>query len=133
LLCFYKYEKGFSFCTSSDNWIEILSIVTAATSIYANTLIDKTQFSSIAILSLFTNFTFLIQKLKVFGVYVLAFRRTLLNSAKFFPVFLLIYVGFLLSFRVRVNADVKIFNSTGSTSFLNGITMMMGDFQVAKT
>lgn len=63
---------------------------------------------------------FLIQKLKVFGVYVLAFRRTLLNSAKFLPVFLIAYIGFILAFRVRVDTNLKYFNSTTSTSFLNG-------------
>lgn len=92
----------------------------------------KTQYASIAVLLLFASFTFLIQKLKVFGVYVLAFRRTLINSAKFMPVFLIVYIGFLLSFRVRVNANVEVFNSTGSTSFLSGITMMMGDFNTSQ-
>ncbi len=95
----------------------------------SNQLTQKTQYSSIAILSLFTTFTFLIQKLKVIGVYVLAFRRTLLNSTKFLPVFLIIYTGFILSFRVRVDTNLQYFNSTTSASFLSGITMMMGDFQ----
>jgi len=95
-------------------------------------LAQKTQLSSIAILSLFTTFTFLIQKLKVIGVYVLAFRRTLLNSSKFLPVFLIIYTGFILSFRVRVDTNLQYFNSTTSTSFLSGIIMMMGDFQTQR-
>ena len=59
----------------------------------------------------------------------MAFRRTLANSTKFFPVFILIYTGFLLSFRARATADVKYFNSTSSTTFMRGFTMMMGDLQ----
>ena len=89
-------------------------------SLFSKRLAVKTQYSSIAILCLFTSFMFLIQKLKVFGVYVLAFRRTLLNSAKFLPVFLIAYIGFILAFRVRVDTNLKYFNSTTSTSFLNG-------------
>jgi hypothetical protein len=112
--------KGVGFLASTDNYIELLSIVTTFMGIFSKTLDDKVQYTSIAILSLIVSFTFLIQKLRVFGSYVLAFRRTLINSAKFMPVFLIIYVGFLLSFRVRISADVKIFNSTGSTSFLSG-------------
>jgi hypothetical protein len=53
----------------------------------------------------------MIQKLKGFGLYVLAFRRTLKNSAKFFPIFLLIYTGFNLSFRLQselVGANQKL-------------------------
>lgn len=110
----------------------MIAIILSLICIFSNTLALKTQYASLALLALFTTFTFLIQKLQVFGVYVLAFRRTLVNSAKFLPVFLIVYIGFLLSFRVRVNADVSVFNSTGSTSFLQGITMMMGDFQTSQ-
>ncbi len=116
----------------TDNWFESCSLILVLLAVFANSLAMKTQYSSVAVLLLFTNFTFLIQKLRVFGVYVLAFRRTLVNSAKFMPVFLIVYVGFLLSFRVRVNANVNVFNSTGSTSFLSGITMMMGDFNTSE-
>ena len=102
------------------NWLEIMSLVFTSIVLYSNQLSQKTQYSSIAILSMFTYFTFLIQKLKVIGVYVLAFRRTLLNSAKFLPVFLIIYTSFILSFRVRVDSNLLYFNSTASASFLNG-------------
>lgn len=124
-------KKGLSFFFS-DSAVELIAIVLSLICIFSNTLALKTQYASLALLALFTTFTFLIQKLQVFGVYVLAFRRTLVNSAKFLPVFLIVYIGFLLSFRVRVNADVSVFNSTGSTSFLQGITMMMGDFQTSQ-
>lgn len=94
--------------------------MTTTISLASNRLEEKTQCSSIAILTLFTSFTFMIQKLKVIGVYVLAFRRTLLNSTKFMPVFLVIYTGFVLSFRVRVDTKMEYFNSTTPKSFLNG-------------
>ena len=114
------YFKGLSFFFG-DSVVELMSIVLTLICIFSQTLALKTQYASVALLALFTTFTFLIQKLQVIGVYVLAFKRTLVNSAKFLPVFLIVYVGFLLSFRVRVNADVSVFNSTGSTSFLQGM------------
>lgn len=46
------------------------------------------------------------------------------------PVFLIVYVGFLLSFRVLVNSNVEAFNSTASLSFLTGITVILGDFNL---
>jgi len=123
--------KGIRFVMETDNWFEAWSIIFSLIAVFTDTLAMKTQYASIAVLLLFANFTFLIQKLRIFGVYVLAFRRTLVNSAKFMPVFLIVYIGFLLSFRVRVNSNVSVFNSTGSTSFLSGITMMMGDFNTS--
>ena len=105
---------------SFDNLIEVSSIVLSIIALFSESLDTKTQYASLAVLLLMTTFIGLIQKLRVFGVYVLAFRRTLVNSAKFLPVFLIVYTGFLLSFRVRVNSEVKVFNSTGSTSFLQG-------------
>ena len=117
---FSPCNQGLSYIISMVNWLEILSILSTSMVLFSRQLSLKTQYSSIAILSMFTYFTFLIQKLKVIGVYVLAFRRTLLNSAKFLPVFLIIYTSFVLSFRVRVDSELFYFNSTASASFLNG-------------
>jgi hypothetical protein len=100
---------------------EIGTIVFVAIAFFSKKMSQKTYFSSLAIFTLFIKLAFLMQMLKVFGIYVLAFKRTLSNSAKFFPIFFLTYTAFLLSFRVRSDKELTyFFNSTGATSFLNG-------------
>jgi hypothetical protein len=74
-----------SFFSSMQNWAEITSYVLALIAVGSNDLDTKLSISSLALLLSFIVFSFLIQKLRVFGLYVLAFRRTLSNSAKFFP------------------------------------------------
>ncbi len=125
-------SDGLTFFTSLINWIELVAIVFTFLALFFNTLQMRTQFAAVAVLSMFISFVFLIQKLQVIGIYVLAFRRTLINSGKFMPVFLIVYIGFLLSFRVLVNSNVAAFNTTASTSFLTGITIMLGDFQFSQ-
>ena len=90
-----------SYFNSLENFLEIFTFACALIGIISNHFITKLMFSSIAVLSSFIVFTFLIQKLRGFGLYVLAFRRTLSNSTKFFPIFLLVFIGFNLSFRLQ--------------------------------
>ena len=90
-----------SYFNSLENFLEIFTFVCALIGIVSNHFLTKLMFSSIAVLASFIVFTFLIQKLRGFGLYVLAFRRTLSNSTKFFPIFLLVFIGFNLSFRLQ--------------------------------
>jgi len=122
-------SDGLIFFASLINWFEVLAIVFTFLALLFTTLQMRTQFAAVAVVFMFTSFVFLIEKLRVIGIYVLAFRRTLINSGKFLPVFIIVYTGFLLSFRVLVNSNVGAFNTTVPTSFLTGITIMLGDFQ----
>jgi hypothetical protein len=90
-----------SYFNSLENFLEIFTFICALIGIVSNHFLTKLMFSSIAVLASFIVFTFLIQKLRGFGLYVLAFRRTLSNSTKFFPIFLLVFIGFNLSFRLQ--------------------------------
>ncbi len=90
-----------SYFNSLENFLEIFTFICALIGIISNHFLTKLMMSSIAVLSSFIVFTFLIQKLRGFGLYVLAFRRTLSNSTKFFPIFLLVFIGFNLSFRLQ--------------------------------
>ena len=118
---------GLAFFVSFQNWFEIATYFLALTSLVIDDIGVKLTYSSIAILLAYIVFIFLIQKLKVFGLYVLAFRRTLQNSAKFFPIFLLIYTGFNLSFRLRTHFGVSYYNTTGTASIIKTLTMVIGE------
>lgn len=117
----------FSFFVSIQNWAEVGTFVMAFVAIVTDSLVLKLNLCSIAVLSSFIVFSFLIQKLKVFGLYVLAFRRTIQNSAKFFPIFFLIYIGFNLSYRVRTNFGVEFFNTTTGLTLIRTLSMALGE------
>ena len=119
----------FSFFVSLQNWAEVGTFLMAFWAIVADSLALKLNLCSIAVLSSFIVFSFLIQKLKVFGLYVLAFRRTIQNSAKFFPIFFLIYIGFNLSYRVRTNFGVEFFNTTTGLTLIRTLSMALGELE----
>lgn len=118
-----------AFFSSPQNLAEIASYLIALAAITSNDLDIKLNLCSCAVLVSFIVFSFLIQKLRVFGLYVLAFRRTLENSAKFFPVFFLVYIGFNLSFRLRTHFGVTYFNSSASTTLIRTLSMALGELE----
>lgn len=123
--------EGFSYFSSLQNIAEMLTYTLSIISLVSTNYNVKAAYGSLAILFAFLVFPLYIQKLKVFGVYVVAFLRTLSNSAKFFPVFLIIYVGFMLSFRIRSNYGVSFFDST-LYSLIRTFTMVSGELETDK-
>lgn len=125
------FLDGLSYFLQSQNIIEIFTYTISLLSLWAPDYQSQSAYGSIAVLSAFILFPLFIQKLKVFGLYVVAFRRTLTNSAKFFPIFLIIFTGFILSFRIRSNHDVNFFNTT-EYSIIRTLTMVVGEMDTAK-
>jgi hypothetical protein len=123
--------EGFSYFSSLQNLAELTTYTLAIVSLVSTNYNIKAAYGSLAILFAFLVFPLYIQKLKVFGVYVVAFLRTLSNSAKFFPVFLIIYVGFMFSFRIRSNYGVSYFEST-LYSLIRTFTMVSGELETDK-
>ena len=115
-----KNKNNLTIKLLQDNWLEIASLTCTFFSILSESFTLKTTYCSIGIMVSFLNFAFLIEKLDVFGLYVLAFRRTILNSSKFIPVFMLIYMGFVLSFRTRTASHNLYFNDTTPNAMLKG-------------
>lgn len=121
------YLDGFSYFSSIQNLLEIFTYVSALISLHSNTYYLQSAYGSITVLCSFIAFPLFIQKVKVFGVYVVAFKRTLANSAKFFPVFVIFFVGFILSFKIRSNFDVSYSTNSTSYSIIRTLTMVMGE------
>jgi len=89
--------------------------------IYSENMSDKIQYTSLAILVMFIKFSLLLQKVPKFGIYVLAFQRTLINSARFIPMTILTYSAFLLAFRVRSDTNLTLFtNLTTADALIKG-------------
>ena len=125
------FIDGLAYFLSLQNLLELFTYSTALIALFANSYYIQSAYGSVAVLCAFIAFPLYIQKLKIFGLYVVAFRRTLANSAKFFPIFLIIFTGFILSFRIRSNFGVTYFNSTGY-SIIRTLTMVVGELDTAK-
>lgn len=70
----------------------------------------RRNLGSWAVLSAFITYPLYLQKIRVLGVYVVAFVRTLKNSAKFFPVFFIILTGFILSIYMNYSTGLHLGN-----------------------
>ena len=76
----------------------------------------QTNFASIAILLAYFLLPILLQRFKSIGIYVIALKRTLLNSTKLTPIFIILFTGFLLSFKLRSDFGVT-YSESESNSF----------------
>jgi hypothetical protein len=90
---------------------------------------DSTAFSSITILCGSLVLILRLEKMSSIGKYSVAFRRTIKNSAKLFPIFIIIWISFLYSFRIRSSFGIFYYNETISNSFIRTLTMAVGDYK----
>ena len=123
--------EGLSYFMSVQNIIEFFTYFLTLASLLTSDYTQKSAYGSVGVLLAFLVFPLYIQKLKLFGVYVVAFCRTLKNSAKFFPIFLIIYGGFFLAFKIRANFGVTYFDST-IFSLVRTLTMVSGELDTVK-
>ena len=135
-LCKKLFQIGFvdqlAFFSSAQNIAEVITYVTDFLGIVSNDLDDKPNLCSCTVLLSFLVFSFLIQKLRMFGLYVLAFRRTLTNSSKFMPIFFLIFMGFNIAYRLRIHFGVSYFNTDYGTTVLRTLSMALGELDSDK-
>ena len=129
-VAFVCYD-GLSYLTKTQNLVEFITYSISMISLISDDVRIKSDYGSLAIVLAFILFPLYMQKLKLIGIYVVAFLRTLANSAKFFPVFLIIYMGFIFGFKIRSNFGVTYFNST-SFSMIRTITMVVGELETNK-
>lgn len=122
------FIDGCSYFLSYQNFIEVFTYIASMTSLLSTNYSVQSAYGSLAVLFSFLLFPLYIQKLKIFGLYVVAFRRTLANSAKFFPIFLIMFTGFILSFNIRTHFGVRYFNTT-DYSIIRAFTMVVGELE----
>jgi len=124
---------GISYFFSIQNLFEVFTYSFSLCSIIATNYNDQSFYGSISILFSYMLFPLFLQKLDMIGIYVVAMLRTLTNSAKLFPVFLLLFIGFLFSFRLRTSFGVS-YSQTDSLffSFFRTITMAVGELDTSK-
>jgi len=112
----------FAFFLRVETLLEIVYVVLAFLALQNDDLKFKINYCTIVLITMYFHYALLIQKLRYFGAYVLAFKGTIKNCIKFFPVFFLIFLGFVFSFRIRTTtSDLSYFNGTTSDSLITGI------------
>ena len=89
------------------NFLELTTYILSLISFLSINFYTQSNYGSIGVLFAYILLPVFLQKFKAIGVYVIALKRTLLNSTKLFPVFLMIFIGFILSFKVRTNFGVQ--------------------------
>ena len=92
-----------SFLLSFQTWFEAGIYTCAAISIYSLTYELQNVLASITVLGSFLLFPLYLQKVRVFGVYVLALKRTVENSLKFLPLVIILLAGFIIGNSRRMN------------------------------
>ena len=127
---------------SLQNLLELFTFSLSLSSLMHTDLIMRSELASVAVLFSFMLFPLYIEKMSMIGIYVVAFKRTLINSAKFFPIFAIFLAGFILSFNIRSNFGVVFFksgitsspNDTGIAgySLLRTLTLATGEFETDK-
>ncbi|CAF0731980.1 unnamed protein product [Brachionus calyciflorus] len=125
----YNYGRLTKMIRSIDNWLEILAFLFNILSFLP---IDNCQsaFGSLAVLLGWISFSFFFQMIGLckIGSYSVALRKTIQNSFKFLPFFLMIYIGFLSAFKIRENFGIMYYNNTVG-HIIRTITMMVGELQ----
>ena len=101
----------FHYFLSLQNIVEVSTFCLSLVSLLHSDVEMRTSFASISVLMSFMLFPLYIEKVSSVGIYVVAFKRTLANSAKFFPIFLILFTGFVFSFNLRTNFNVVYYKS----------------------
>ena len=88
-------------------------------------------FGSMSILFGFIVLILRLEKNSNFGAYVVAFRRSFVNTVRTLPFILLLFVGFIFSFKIRSRNGVKYFSTNGNyMSMARLINMFIGSYNL---
>ena len=123
LVYFLFYElmeaiaEKFAYLFSIKNWLECFTYLFAMivlVTIQFDTFSQATSLlGSVSVLFGFIVLMLRLEKNSHFGAYVVAFRRSFANTMKTIPFILLLFIGFIFSFKIRSNNGVNfIANST---------------------
>jgi len=134
----FFYLDGFSYFSTSyhsflQNFLEVSTYLMSLISLLSIQYHIQSNFGSVAILFAYILLPLFLQKFKAIGVYVITLKRTILNSTKLFPVFLILFVGFVLSFKLRTNFGVNYSESDSfGYSMIRTVTMVIGELDTSK-
>ncbi len=119
--------NGITYVLSLKNWIELLTYVGVFVSLTTTDLDTQATYGSLSILAAYFVLPLKMLKIRYIGLYVVAFTRTLKNTAKFFPIFVMMLSGFFLAFKIRANFGIRLFSVTSELQLMRTITLVLGE------
>ena len=121
------FSPKIAYVVSLKNWFENVTYILSLISSNSNDYDIQAGTCSFAILLAFFVLPLKMEKIQVVGLYVVAFCRILSNSLKFFPIFLIMLTGFVLSFKIRANFGVDLFEGSIQNQYMKGLSMVLGE------
>jgi hypothetical protein len=129
----------FAYFKSLKNWLEFLTYTMALTVLFSVKIESLIQLTStLASLSVLFGFIVLVLRLEKdshFGAYVVAFRKSFIQTVKTLPFIILLFTGFTYSFTIRKNVGVQ-FISSANEKYLDYLSvakllnMVIGSYEV---
>jgi hypothetical protein len=131
----FVYVEGFYYLLSLQNLMEIATYLMSLIGLLSISYYYQTNFASIAILLAYILLPIFLQRFKSIGIYVIALKRTLFNSTKLTPIFIILFTGFLFSFKLRSDFGVTYSESESGSftySLIRTVTMVVGELDSTK-
>jgi hypothetical protein len=94
--------NSFRFLLRFETWLEITMLTTALISITSTQFEHKINFSTLTLIVGVIHFLLLLQMVSLIGLYVIAFKKCCLKSLKLLPLFCLVVIVFIVSFRAQL-------------------------------
>jgi Leucine-rich repeat (LRR) protein len=129
------YAEKLAYFFSIKNWLEFITYGSSLVIIFIIKFENLQEitglFGSMSILFGFIVLILRLEKNSNFGAYVVAFRRSFVNTVRTLPFILLLFVGFIFSFKIRSRNGVKIFSTNGNyMSMARLINMFIGSYNL---
>jgi len=129
------YAEKLAYFFSIKNWLEFITYGSSLVIIFIIKFENLQEitglFGSMSILFGFIVLILRLEKNSNFGAYVVAFRRSFVNTVRTLPFILLLFVGFIFSFKIRSRNGVKYFSTNGNyMSMARLINMFIGSYNL---
>ena len=107
--------NSFRFLLRFETWLEITMLITALISLTGTQLENKVNFSTLTLIVGVIHFVLLLQMVNLIGLYVIAFKQCCVKSLKLLPLFCLILIVFVVSYKAQLQLKpVYLWNETNS-------------------
>ncbi len=131
-----------TFFLSVQTYMELFTYACLTSSVLATNFSTQSDLATFTVLGAFFTFPLYLEKVQLFGLHVLALKKTLYNSLKFMPLLGLLLAGFILAFNLRLSSGVSYFktpdengenpNAAVFYTVLRAVTLVLGDFDTTE-
>jgi len=127
-------EKKLKYFLFSKNIFQLHTYIFCLVALLSANKSVKSAFTSYSLLNLYLIFLVKLEMTPLFGIYFVAYKKTLVQFLKLLPIIFLTISGFLFAYRVRslYSQSSSHVNKSYGYSIAKLITMVLGDFELDK-